>query len=373
MKFNRLWINAGIVFAVFFTNLFFQPAEAALAGGATPIRLAFFYKPPSNVNVTTLANTHDVFIFTRGDEEIRNQLLAAGVNGPVLQYLRFEAIMNPGSCTAKPWDNQVAYKPGDFCRISKDHPDWFLRDSNGKRIVIDGTYYLMDPGNAGWRQFWLQRAKEMQQKFGWRGVFLDNVEATLGKHRRAGRVLQKYRTDAEFQAAVRGFLKYLYTNYFKPQGRPLFANIIYLSNMNINVWFSYLQYLDGAMQEGWAVDWDSGYLKETGWTNHLILAERTQALGKYAILVSQGKQSATSRQQFAFASYLLIADGKASFRYGNDQAYDEVWLYPNYSLKLGTPIGARYQVGDLWRRDFSNGYVTVNPLAHTAEIVVTSP
>jgi len=350
--------------------ILFSTVQPVLAGGATPVKFAFFYKPPTNVNVTALAQTHDVFIFTRGDEEIRDQLLASGVQGPVLQYLRFEAIMDPGSCTAKPWDNQVAYKPGDFCRISRYHPDWFLLDSNGKRIVVDGKFYLMDPANPGWRQFWLQRAKEMQQKFGWRGVFLDNVEATLGKHRRAGRTLKKYPTDSSFQIAVRGFLKYLYVNYFQPQKRPLFANIIYLSNMNINVWFSYLQYLDGAMQEGWAVDWDSGYLKESSWNNHMILAEKTQSLGKFAILVSQGKQSATERQQFAYASYLLVASGGASFRYGNDQAYDEVWWYPNYGMNLGTPLGARYQVGNAWRRDFSNGYVVVDPDAHTARIVV---
>ncbi|MGC8856176.1 MAG: hypothetical protein ACP5QU_05205 [Anaerolineae bacterium] len=37
------------------------------------------------------------------------------------------------------------------------------------------------------------------------------------------------------------------------------------------------------MQEGWAVDWDSGYLTETAWKNHMALAERTQTLGKFAI------------------------------------------------------------------------------------------
>ncbi|MGC8856177.1 MAG: hypothetical protein ACP5QU_05210 [Anaerolineae bacterium] len=70
---------------------------------------------------------------------------------------------------------------------------------------------------------------------------------------------------------------------------------------------------------------------------------------------------------------MLIASGRASFRYGNDQAYDQLWWYSNYSLNLGTPLGARYPVGSAWRRDFSNGYVVVDPTTHTAQIVVNAP
>ncbi len=89
--------------------------------------------------------------------------------------------------------------------------------------------------------------------------------------------------------------------------------------------------------------------------------------------MAQGDQADTNRQNFAFASYLLISNGKVAFRYGNDSAYSQVWLYNNYSAQLGSPLGARYQTGTTWRRDFTNGYVIVDPTNHTATISTTPP
>jgi hypothetical protein len=99
--------------------------------------------------------------------------------------------------------------------------------------------------------------------------------------------------------------------------------------------------------------------------------EQSQQLGKRVILISQGDQSDLPRQQFAFASYLLIAQGDASFRYTNSvSAYDKVWLYANYTTDLGAPKAAKYLVNSVWRRDFTKGYVLVNPVNHTGQIVL---
>ena len=345
-------------------------ALPARASANSMVSLAYFYKTPANMDVATLAQNFNTYVLTHGNEDSRDQLITLGIQAPILQYVRFEVIMDPGSCTATPLKSQVAYKAGDFCNISQNHPDWFLLDPSGNRLSNSG-YYYMDPGNAGWRQFWVTRALEMQQLFGWNGVFMDNVEASLSKHQRAGRTLQRYPTDASYQAAILGFLQYLSTGYFKPQARPLYANII--SMRDSSVWFAYLSNLDGAMQEGWAVDWSTGYLSNTYWLNDMALAEQTQAMGKQAILVSQGSSNNSARQAFAFASYLLVMNGKASFRYGNAANYSEAWLYPNYEIDLGAPLGARYQSGSVWRRDFTNGYVVVDPINHTADISTTPP
>ena len=98
------------------------------------------------------------------------------------EYFRSDGIQNPGSCTANPVNNQVAYKPGDFCSISTNHPDWFLLDQYGQRITVTsgGDYYRMDPANAGWREFFAARVMESQNQYGWSALFLDNVEAGLG-------------------------------------------------------------------------------------------------------------------------------------------------------------------------------------------------
>lgn len=341
----------------------YVPGRAISDPALTPpqtINIAYFYKPP-NMDAASAAQNFSTMILTNGDSTYRDQLRANGFTSTIPEYFRSEAIQNPGSCTATPLNNQAAYKPGDFCFISQNHPDWFLLDSRGRRLTVtdSGNYYRMDPGNPGWREFFLSRVMESQDQAGWSALFLDNVEASLGKF--FGNNPVRYPDEASYQAAVAGFLQYLNVNYSQPYGRPLFGNIIVLGSDD--VWFNYLQYLDGALTERFAVNWDeTSYLRPDKWEDDMELMERTQAQGKYAILVSPGYQNDLNRQNFAFASYLLISNGKVAFRYAKFSNYREAWLYDNYKVNLGSPRGSRYQVGTSWRRDFSNGYVIVDPL-----------
>jgi hypothetical protein len=352
-----------------------QPVLAA-ASTVTPrpepfIRLAWFYKPPENDQLALVAQKFNFFILTYKDETKRDQLKADGVYTPFAQYLLLMVIQDPGDCQKTPNGNQVAYKAGDFCEISNLHPDWFLLDKKGNRIRSGKEYYFMDPGSAGFQEFWLQRAREMQETNGWNDVFLDNVEASRRKMADDGVAPVKYPDDKSFQTAVEGFLGVIRQNYFQPQGRKMYGNIVAVDDDQ--VWGRYLQSLDGAMIESFATDWSNGYQKHDDWEQQMEETESALALGKTMILVAQGSQDDEKLQNFAYASYLLVNNGNAVFRYTNSDSYREAWLYDNYNLDLGTPTGKRYQDKGGWRRDFSRGYVTVDPQKHTAEIVVNSP
>ena len=336
------------------------------------VRLVWFYKPPSNGNLNLLAKKFSNFILTRSNEDTRDKLLALGAQPPILEYLRMDGIQDPGSCSAKPWQNQVANRQGDFCNISKNHPDWFLLTTDHVRtyrLLGNYHYYLMDPGNKGWRTFFLNRARESLVKDPkWNGVFLDNLELTLIFHNQSGEKLARYPNDASFQSAVLGMVKYLSLAYFKPAGKILSANLV--ARPDDSLFNDFMTYLDGAMHEGWAIDNPNRWRPVDAWEKHLVLAEKAQAQGKFIILVSHGTKYDLELQKFAFASYLLITNGNASFRYGDDSHYAEAWLYPNYSLALGPPLGARYRVGSAWRRKFTHGIVTVNPVTHIVSIVM---
>lgn len=334
-------------------------------------QLAWFYKPPSNVDLSLIANKFGFFILTYGDESDWAPVRETQLKGPILEYLRFEAIQDPGSCTEQPWRNQVAYLPGDFCTISTEHPDWFMRDINGALIVGysgDEKFVMMDPGNPGWQKFWLERAMQVQAQPGWDGVFMDNVEITLAFREIEGALPAAYPDDASYQAAALSFLKFVYENYFKPENKLLFANLA--ARRNDSAWNTFMQYLDGAMYEGWSVDKENRYRSAATWERQLKIAEDTQSQGKSIVLISQGLQDDYELQRFAYASYLLINNGRAAFRYGNSSRYQEAWLYPNYEIDLGQPLGKRYQVGSAWWRDFENGQVEVDPVQHTAYIFV---
>lgn len=365
--------SASLMLAIALTLGVFTPGQAISQTTALMpnkiVNVAYFYKPPTNSDAATVASSFSTVILTGGDEIFRDQLLANGFSSTISQYFRAEGIQDPGSCTATPARNQIGYKAGDFCNISNNNPDWFLLDTMGNRMRTSPTssYYRMDPGNAGWRNFFVTRLVEMSQQKGWNGVFLDNLEASLSEIQRDGITPAKYPDNASYTTAVRGFIQYLDQYYSKVYNRPVSANII--ARTDEAGWFNYMPYLSGAMQERWAVAWSTtSYVSESKWISDLVLAEKTQAQGKYIILVAPGEKADTNRQKFAYASFLLVSNGKAAFRYANSSTYSEVWPYSNYSLDLGTPLGARYQSGTAWRRDFTNGYVVVDPISHAATI-----
>lgn len=347
-----------------------QPSPTPVPWTGAPadvLRLVWFYNPPKDGRLDSLRSYFDLFIFGKGDEQQRDALLTLGAGGPILQYLRFDAIQDPGGCGDRPGRNQVADQPGDFCRIRDKNPDWFLLGPSGQRMEY-ADYYVMDPGSPGWRAFWLERARQSQELLGWQGVFLDNVEASLTKREERGAIPAAYPDDLSYQTAVEGFLQYLYSNYFQPRNRPLYANIISVADWQ--VWLRYLRYLDGVMDEGFAVDWHDGYLNPDEWEAEMAAVETAQGMGKTVLLVAQGQKFETAREQFALASYLLVNQGRAYFRYTHQDYYDEEWLYSNYQLDLGVPLGQRYQRDGVWYRDFTRGQVVVDPAGETANIQI---
>jgi len=344
------------------------PGEAKPA----PVRLAWFTSLPKKTeDILQVTEWFDLYILIQGDEDNRDLIKSLGVEGPILQYLEFESIQDPGSCTDEPRINQVADLPGDFCRINEQHPDWFMTDTKGERIALqdnDNKWYVMDPGNAGWRSFYLERIREFQADPNWDGVFLDNLPVTLAFREADGNLPAAYPDDASYQAAVQGFLKFLAEEYFQPNHKLLFSNLV--SRKDDADWVDYIKYLDGAMHEGWAIDWPDGYRPAETWEKHMQLVEQTQQMGKTIVLVSQGKKEDTALQKFAFASYLLVNQGSAAFRYANSDHYREIWLYDDYAMNLGESLGPRYKIGGTWRRDFTHGTVMVNPETHEVEIII---
>ena len=332
-----------------------------------PLRIAWFYRPPfDEKQIPILSEYFDVFVLTKGDENLRNNLLAQEDSELILRYLLSNAILEPALCRDQPWRNQVADQPGDACTIREQHADWFLYSAEEKIVVDETGGLLMDPTHPGWRQFFIERVQKNQEELGWNGVFLDNVETNYNKRIRLNSLPTGYPNNSSYQAAVEDYIRFLYTTYFQPAGQPMYANLI--EYQGADDWMRFIPYLDGAMMEDFAVGWDLAGLPASMWEMQQEVIIQTQALGREVILVAQGSQSDIQRQGFALASYLLVNNGRASFRYADAKRYGEVWMFNNYLIQPGQPIGPRYKEGDNWRRDYENGFVTVDPVRQTAEL-----
>lgn len=341
---------------------------AATGTGTIPARLAWFYKPPTSTYTSTVVANFDTFVLSKGDESFRDRLRSGRSWVRVRQYFLLSQILKPASGQVEQ-RNQAAYMPGDFERLWRDHRDWFLKKPDGTPVIENG-YYRMDPGNQGWRDFWISRVRAANG--GWDGVFADNTDLSRCGFDREGITLAKYSTDAAYTDAIAGFLKQIHERYHLATGKPFVANLVN-GCTGRDARAKYHPYIQGYMDEGWGVDWGSGYWSATRWRQQVDRAAKQAALGKQVILVSQGARTATARQRFAFASYLLVAGPRISFRYTNAResgSYREAWMYDNYNARLGTPLGIRYQTGGGWRRNFTHGYVLVNPTTHSSKIVV---
>jgi hypothetical protein len=340
-----------------------------------PTQLSWFYKPPGDLN--SVISNFDMAVLTRGDESAMRSLKSAG-KSPVLQYIKWDSIHDPCgqvfkakgtpcSCDRKPNRNNAGWEAADICNIRDNHPDWFLRDSNGNLIVVN-KYVVMDPGNEGWRNFWLSRLK-ISQPDGWQGIFMDNMSTKFVRHGQGEIALQKYPTYDSYRNAIYSFLSNVRADYFAPNNKLMFGNVsVYWGHTP--VYLKMMSYMDGSMDEHWAGT-KTGYYSVKSWEDRLLRAKESLRQGNTKILVTQGSQTDLNRQRFAFATYMLVASDKTFFRYTSQNGgYGAVWLYDNYKAKLGQPLGDYTRSGNTWSRNFTNGKVSVNPETRQASIQV---
>jgi len=352
--------------------------------------LAWFHKPPGDdTPANVIADAHRYIHLTGpSDVEFRDELRAAGYKGPVFTYVTAYAVEGPGpyrdtsaACDEgyTPYDNNLAWERGDFCRYIHPHESWFLHNGAGERLVDDyfgtGRYtYVMNPADDGWRAFAQERLLYIKEHWGYDGLWLDNVDLDLGRPTQEsknsdGRV-KEYLSDAEWRSAMAGWLQEVRATL---GDWPVWANLVG-GEIEPEAWDAYAPYLDGAMDESFSVRWIDDWRTDEEWEAQLQRAERWLDAGKGLVMVGQGPREDKERMLFTLASYMLVANEKASYRYTRyDQYYDALWLYPEFDTArgLGAALGPRYEVEKgVWRREFASGYVEVDLRTHSGKVVL---
>lgn len=346
---------------------------------------AYFWRPPADASAEELASRKGHVTLTHGDEGERDALIEAGMDADDISvYMLAEMVLDTRGIDDLWWWNNAAYEVGSFEEIWNYHEDWFLLDEEGERMTGTPTYvseaygtrdwYLMDPGEAGWRAYFVDRLSNLITEHNWRHVYLDNIELSLDKRLREGNgtVPGRYPTDAAWAAATREFADHVRREL--QQRHPetkVYANLIEIPTRDSVEWHRTMSVLDGAMEEAWGAGWtDDAFFSASDWLADVRRIERSQAEGKDVWVVAQGSRTDVARQNFLYASYLLATQGNAYFRYAHSRQYDEAWHYDNYELELGRPTSERRRDGRLWTRSFESGDVTVDPQARTATIEV---
>jgi Hypothetical glycosyl hydrolase family 15 len=251
--------------------------------------------------------------------------------------------------------------------LAREHPEWILRDSQGRKLYIPwgcsgGTcpQYAGDVGNPAFRAHWISQARATMAA-GYKGLFVDdvNMEFRVGDGSgeevapidpRSGRTMSHAswrRYVAEFVEGIRGKL----------------AGVEVAHNP---IWYS--GHADESVRRALlAADYvnlergvnDKGLTRGGGQFGYETLLEHVDWLhgrGKAVVFDSYAKDRAGA--EYNLASYFLVNGTRDGFRTDYRAVPDDWWT--GYDVDLGAARGGRYEWRGLLRRDFKNGYVLVN-------------
>jgi hypothetical protein len=261
--------------------------------------------------------------------------------------------------------------------ILKNHPDWLLRDKAGG--LVEGrswsAKYWADPGNDEWQEFFATKLNAALEKSGghWDAVILDEFltghTSTAAAWAGGGEPQAKYLSDQAWQEAQLAFLRYV-------AGRvkvPIVPNVepVVLNPTSEGFrpdFFTEVQRIAGGAEAEIFVYHRadrSGFLGREMVEVYLERARQTPP-GKMMFLNSATATSFGGNPDltlFSYFTYLLVAGPARDIYWTCKEGDSEIphFWYREFDLDLGPPQEEMQAVGPIWKRDFANATVLVNP------------
>jgi hypothetical protein len=307
------------------------------------------------------------------DAPLLPALKAANPGLKALVYKNFSFTVSYG-CSGGV-DNRYLSTGVGYCDADQNHPEWFLTDGGGSRL---NSYYfqqawMMDVGSPGYQARWLSNVLTDLRSGGWDGVLLDDTNADMGWHLH-GRTIARYPTSASWRAATRSMLATV---------GPALRGSGFLAIPNFSTpwasdydaqatWSDWIQFTSGAMQEYYS-KWgsaSSGWFAGNDWTFRQRFQALTEQAGKIFLGVTYAPKGDERSMAWARANFLLQDEprngGALIFQATDPEAQDPYSV--GWTADVGAPVGARFQVGSAWRRNFTGGTVVVNPTSSTVRV-----
>ncbi len=248
------------------------------------------------------------------------------------------------------------------------HEDWFIHDIYGNRIQNSAWgWYLMDVGNSGWREHWVNNLNSNMGSL-FDGVFVDDVWNSLNGYV-SGVSSSVYNN---WHSNVLGMLQYIKANITPGK----------LVIINTDEWnsYTYVSVVDGQMLEGFVhCDWEACNTQGTR-NAALILAQINNmainsAAGKIVwgasgTLVPSDSNDMARMVKYCYAGFLLGQNGDgAIWQFNGWHSSDgSHGYYPIMDTPIGNPTNSYYQSQNVYMRDYTNGKAIFNPSGNTYTI-----
>lgn len=267
--------------------------------------------------------------------------------------------------------------------ILRNHSDWLLKDRQGRPVEGKSwsAKFWADPGNEQWQAFFAEKLNAALEKGGgqWDGVTLDEFLtghlSTAASWAGGGRPQAKYATDEAWQEAQLAFLGYVAPRVkvpIVPNVEPIVLNPT-SEGFNPEFFTQVQQIAGGAEAEVFVFHRADrrGFLGQEMVEVYLDRARQTPP-GKMMFLNSATAASFGGNPDLTLLSYFtyLLVAGPAREVYWTckegDSEIPHFW-YREFDLDLGPPREEMQTVRGIWKRDFANATVVVNPGQGPAE------
>lgn len=278
--------------------------------------------------------------------------------------------------------------------VEQNHPDWFLLDSNRRRIYVDETYYV-DIGRTDVRERAWQSLRDFMNRCGRpRYIYLDNVDMRVGPERFAP---PNYPTNELWVAAVVGWFEYVGTRLRNEFGATFIPNAAWapgfwlrgIGGASDAPGVATLPYIGGFLIEhAFTMAWPdgrttiniygaaTGYSHPSNWGAFILrntVRLATEYPDKIVVLIPTfwtNKPDSQQKIRFAIAGCLIVQHENTFVqldpRYEQEQ-YAAGYYPAELFVPLGLPVGT-YRIvdgdllnGGLFVRDYENGVVLWNP------------
>ncbi len=256
---------------------------------------------------------------------------------------------------------------GNYDWIDQNHPEWFQLDTEGNRIEIPEYpgRWMMDMGNASFREFWIEETLDDVLEGNWDGVFVDDALTNVDAHSLPP--LQNYLTDEALQDAVYGFLVRI-KEVFSGYDKLVMANVSSTYHFP-GLFDKWIGVLDGMMEEHFAGE---------GWTWGDTVAQQqieamltARAQGKWYFAMTYGDWEAKAKIQQSLAAYLIGAGENTYWAYRPYFEFVHSPQDPDWTFTLGEPLDEPIQTSGLWKREFEKGTVFLNSQSTLAQVSLT--
>jgi hypothetical protein len=295
------------------------------------------------------------------------QIAAIKRQSPGTQVLVYKDMASTRDDTSRTTDISTGVAYGYANRY---HPEWFLKDTSGRRVNWADWphYWQMDVGSRGYQGTWARNVARELRRRRWDGIFVDGISRTMQyPWYLNGRVLAKYPGPNDYARANTRFLRRV--------GPALRRRYLVVGNINdatLGLWRRWVRFTSGVSKEWWtksSANRGAGMLTGGDWAYQTRLLREAQARHKIFIAITYGPADDGPAIDYARASFLLFARGaKSAFSYAPPCGVEP--STPRWRADVGAPSGPPVESGGVWRRQFANGLVLVNP---TSSATVTVP